>query len=216
MSGPGSHIPSGRWSPMGQLCVTCLRSSVNVLIGHFFFSSILSAPCSMWGLSFPTRDWTHAPCTGRVHVITALPGKSLERPFLCVHKNGTSHLHLVFKFSFIPKLGKAISVSWIYTAPYIFVVSIEEGITFIDRREVCTAKEWHQSNQFSWPALPIQSTDLPRASHPTAPSSSRANNGPLKKSMSVCRLLRGGRGYKWSEKKYVSCWLSYKMVYGPR
>ena len=65
----------------------------------------------------------------------------LEWPFLHeVYKNGTSHLLLLLKFSFYPTLEKPSPCpeSTLHRT-YLFVASIEEGITFIDRREVCTA-----------------------------------------------------------------------------
>lgn len=39
----------------------------------FFFPAML---CSMWDVSYPTREWTHVPCIGSAVLTTGLPGKS--------------------------------------------------------------------------------------------------------------------------------------------
>ena len=42
------------------------------------FYALVFWPQGMWGLSFPTRDHTHTPCTGRWFLTTGPPGKSLD------------------------------------------------------------------------------------------------------------------------------------------
>ena len=45
-------------------------------------SIFLATPGSIWDLSSLTRDWTCAPCSGKLRVlITGLPGKSLQLQF---------------------------------------------------------------------------------------------------------------------------------------
>ena len=41
----------------------------------FFF--LLPIPCGMWDLSSPTRDQTHAPCSGKGGILTTGPPESL-------------------------------------------------------------------------------------------------------------------------------------------
>ena len=58
------------------ICV-CVCACVCVCSFSDFFFFFLAAPCSMWDLSSPVRNWAHVPCRGRVPN-TGLPGKSLR------------------------------------------------------------------------------------------------------------------------------------------
>ena len=49
----------------------------------FLFRGV--APCSMWDLSFPTRDWTHPHCSGSKNLTTGLLEKSSNAIFKMEH-----------------------------------------------------------------------------------------------------------------------------------
>ena len=94
--------------PAPHLPLKCARSQLSLPLCSFCsFFKILH---SMWDLSSPTRDWTHAPCRGNTRVLTTgAPGKSLCPCVLDVFITHT--VLLSFSVSSTPNSNSSINLS---------------------------------------------------------------------------------------------------------